>query len=149
MPSEPRFEFLFEMSALIEPSLQELGETAHGQRKIGYIHEGSFAGPRLHGRLLAGGGDWLIVRPDGVWELDARITLQTDDGALIFMTFRGYHVRRGTPGEHVAAEEEYLVVTPYFETSAPAYAWLQQVVTIGLGSSLPEGGLAYRIFAVC
>jgi hypothetical protein len=148
MPSEPRFEFLFEMSALLEPSLQQLGETPHGRRIIGYVHEGSFAGPRLHGRLLAGGGDWLLVRPDGVRELDVRITLQTDDGALIFTTYRGYRVPRGTPGEHAAAEEDYYVVTPYFETSAPEYAWLQQVVTIGLGRNLPEGGLAYRIFAV-
>ena len=148
MSSEPRFEFLFEMSTLLEPSMQQLGETPHGRRLIAYVQEGSIVGPRVHGRVLAGGGDWLLTRPDGVRELDVRTTLQTDDGALILMTFRGYWVVGGTPGEHAAAEEDYFVVTPYFETSATQYAWLQQVVTIGLARRMPEGGFAYRIFAV-
>jgi hypothetical protein len=32
-------------------------------------------------RFLPGGGDWLLLRADGVLELDLRITLETDDHA--------------------------------------------------------------------
>jgi hypothetical protein len=41
-----------------------------------------FEGDRLRGKVLPGGADWTLKRPDGVVELDLRITLQTDDGAL-------------------------------------------------------------------
>lgn len=144
MASEPRFEFLFEMSALLVHPLQTLGETPHGSRKIGVVREGSFAGPRLKGRLLSGGGDWMLTRPDGVSEIDVRVTLQTDDDALIYMTYRGYLVH----GEPASQEADYFVVTPYFETSAAQYTWLQRVITIGMGGPTPQGGVGYRIFAV-
>jgi len=43
----------------------------------------SFEGPRLRGTVLPGGSaDWLLLRVDGVHELDLRATLRTDDGAL-------------------------------------------------------------------
>lgn len=147
MPNEPRFEFLFEMSGLLVEPLQALGETPHGSRKIGVVREGSFEGPRLRGRLLAGGGDWMLIRPDGVREIDVRVTLQTDDGALIYMTYRGYLVPHETASAQASQEDDYFVVTPYFETSAARYAWLQRVVTIGMGTGRP-GGVIYRIFAV-
>jgi hypothetical protein len=33
-------------------------------------------GPRLRGRLLASGGDWLLAAPDGSARLDVRGTLE-------------------------------------------------------------------------
>ena len=148
MPSEPRLEFLFELSALLVEPLQAVGETPHGTRKIGVVREGSFNGPRLKGRLLPGGGDWALTRPDGVMELNVRVTLETDDGALIFMTYRGYLIHGAADSDPASQEVEYFVVTPYFETSAAQYAWLQRVITIGMGGSTPEGGVGYRIYAV-
>ena len=48
---------------------------------------GHFEGPRLRGTVLPGGSaDWLLLRADGVLEMDLRATLRTDDGALISMT---------------------------------------------------------------
>lgn len=139
MPNEPRFEFLFEISASLEPA-QIVGETPHGNRRIVVVQDGSFEGPRLKGKVLPGGGDWLLVRPDGVTELDVRGTLQTDDGALIYISYRGYRVPR-------ADEDDYFVITPYFETGAPQYAWLQQIVAIGKGQISP-GRVSYHIYAV-
>ena len=115
---------------------------------------GSFEGPRLKGKVLpAIGAVWLLVRPDGVGELDVRVTVQTEDGALIYVTYRGYLTKvfelipRWAAGEQIPREEYYFVITPYFETSAAQYAWLQQVVTIGMGTLIP-GGVKYRVFAV-
>lgn len=66
---------------------------------------GSFEGDRLQGKVLPGGDDWTVTRSDGVVELDLRITIETDDGALIHMTFEGLR-DNGAPG------------APYFRTLA-------------------------------
>ncbi len=60
-----------------------------GSRQIYPITGGTFEGPRLRGTALRGGGDWFIRRPDGAIELDVRVTLQTDDDELIYLTYRG------------------------------------------------------------
>jgi hypothetical protein len=100
-----------------------------------------------------GGGDWLLVRPDGVGEIDARETWQAEDGALLYVTKRDYITNvpgltaRFLAGEPIPHEEYYFVVTQYVETSAAQYAWLQQVVAIGMGS-LIQGGIGYQVFVV-
>jgi hypothetical protein len=78
-----------------------------------------------------------------------RVTLQTDDGALVYVTYRGYLSRvmelaaRWAAGDDIPREEYYFTITPYFETSAPQYAWLQQTVAIGIGA-LVRGGVSYH-----
>jgi hypothetical protein len=62
-----------------------VGATPHGNRRIYYIKGGTFAGPKLKGEVLPGGGDWLVIRPDDTWKLDVRETLRTDDGQLIYI----------------------------------------------------------------
>jgi len=152
MPNEPQLEFLYELSAYLESPLA-IGENPRGNRQIVPVTGGSFEGPRLKGKVLPGGADWLLVRPDGVGEIDVRATLQTDDGALIYVAYRGYLTKvaellpRWAAGEQIPHEEYYLVATPYFETSAAQYAWLQQVVVIAMGS-LIQGGVSYQVFAV-
>src|SRR5437016_14040364 len=74
---------------------QKLGSVPHGTRVIAPITGGTFEGPRLRGKVLPGGGDWTLLRSDGVLELDLRITLETDDRALIYMTSQG--LRHGPP----------------------------------------------------
>src|SRR3989441_11223088 len=68
---------------------QKLGTVPHGIRSIVPVPGGDFEGPRLRGRVLPGGGDWLLLRPDGVLELDLRLTPETDDHALSYMTVPG------------------------------------------------------------
>ena len=152
MSNEPRLEFLFEVS--IETAFPHaIGENPHGNRQIIPVTGGSFEGPRLKGKILPGGGDWLLVRPDGVGEIDARETWQAEDGALLYVTKRGYITNvpgltaRILAGESIPHEEYYFVVTQYVETSAAQYAWLQQVVAIGMGS-LIAGGIGYQVFVV-
>src|SRR5438132_13912873 len=69
--------------------VQKIGAVPHGTRVTAPIASGHFEGPRLRGKVLAGGGDWTLLRGDGVLELDLRLTLETDDGALIHMTSVG------------------------------------------------------------
>src|SRR5262245_39920535 len=69
--------------------VQNVGAAPRGIRVTYPITGGSFEGDRLRGKVLPGGDDWTVTRADGIIELDLRITLQTDDGALIHMTFEG------------------------------------------------------------
>jgi hypothetical protein len=117
----------------------DVGAAPYGQRRIINITGGAFSGPRLSGRILPGGADWQIARGDGVFEVDARYTLETDDGALIFITNWG--LRHGPPavierlsaGERVDPSEYYFRTTPTFETGAPRYAWLNGVIAVAVG----------------
>ena len=128
MLNKPELEFLFEVSLEIAPP-HAIGENPHGNRQIVHVTGGSFEGPRLKGKILPGGGDWALVRPDGVAELDVRETWQTEDGALLYVTKRGYLTSnvpglatRWAAGEQIPHEEYYFVVTQYVETSAAQYA---------------------------
>src|SRR2546430_14014075 len=85
---------------ILPPPPQKIGAIPHGLRSIVPILGGDFEGPSLRGKVMPGGGDWLLLRSDAVLELDLRITLETDDQALIHMTFQG--LRHG-PADVIAA----------------------------------------------
>jgi hypothetical protein len=108
---------------------QEVGTTPHGTVSIFPVIGGSFEGDRLRGKVLAGGGDWATKQADGTLELDLRVTLETDDGALIHMTFSG--VRNDA--------HHYFRTLPRFETAAPKYAFLNRLLAVGIGEIRADG----------
>ena len=132
-------EFLCKVEVTLEPA-RELGDTPLGRRRIIGITGGKFAGPRLSGRVLPGGADWQVIRADGVAYLDARYTLETGDGALIYVNNKGYRhgpqevIARLARGEEVDPALYYMRATPWFETSAPRYAWLNRTICIASGA---------------
>lgn len=134
---------LFRAEITLAPP-QELGETPQGRRRIIGITGGRFSGERLSGRVLPGGADWQLVRADGVADLDARYTLETDDGALIYVRNRGYRhgpaevMRRLAAGEAVDPALYYMRTTPRFETGDARYAWLNRMVCVATASRLPQ-----------
>ncbi len=123
---------------------QELGETPQGRRRIIGITGGRFSGERLSGRVLPGGADWQLVRADGVADLDARYTLETEDGALIYVRNRGYRhgpaavLTQLSKGENVDPSLYYMRTTPRFETGDARYAWLNRVVCVASGARRPS-----------
>ena len=126
-------------------STQEIGSVPHGTRVTFPITGGSFEGERLRGKVLPGGGDWVIKRADGVLELDLRITLESDDGALIHMTSFG--LRHGPPeviaalalGERVDPATYYFRTTPRFETGHQKYAFLNRILAVSSGDRRADG----------
>jgi Protein of unknown function (DUF3237) len=133
---------------------QSIGAVPHGTRRTVPITGGSFEGPRLRGSVLPGGSaDWLLLRADGVLELDLRATLRTDDGAFISM--RSFGLRHGPPdvmeamarGEAVDPATYYFRTTPRFETAHPAYAFLNHLITVASGDRRAEGPI-YTIHEV-
>ena len=121
----------------------ELGDGPLGRRRIIGITGGRFSGERLSGRVLAGGADWQVIRPDGVADLDARYTLETHDGALIYVRNRGYRhgpaevLKRISLGEDLNPSLYYMRTTPSFETGDPRYAWLNRMVCVATGARRP------------
>ena len=114
---------------LATAATQEIGSTPQGALTIFPVVGGSFEGDRLRGKVLAGGGDWVSVRGDGTFTLDLRVTLETDDGALIHMTFTG--VRDDA--------NHYFRTAPRFETAEPKYAFLNRLLAVGIGEIRSEG----------
>ena len=119
---------------------RDLGATPLGRRRIIGIAGGSFSGPRLSGKVLPGGADWQVIRSDGAAYLDARYTLETSDGALIYVNNKGYRhgpkgvVERLARGEEVDPALYYMRTTPWFETSAAQYAWLNRTICVATGA---------------
>ena len=119
---------------------QELGDSPLGRRRIIPITGGSFRGAKLAGRVLPGGADWQVIRADGVAELDARYTLETDDHALIYVQNFGYRhgpadvLQRLAAGEPVDPALYYMRTTPRFETGAERYRWLNRLICVATGA---------------
>jgi hypothetical protein len=144
---------LFTIKMKLAPTL-DLGDTPAGSRRVFTVLGGSFAGDRLHGEVLPqAGSDLLLVGADGSSRQDVRLILQTDDESLILMTYRG--VRHASPevncliacGERVDPSRYYLRTAPFFETSSPKYAWLNKLVSVGIGERQSDV-VTYEIFEV-
>jgi Protein of unknown function (DUF3237) len=133
--NKPQLEFAFSAKITLD-SIKDLGDTPHGHRRIIPITGGSFEGPAIKGTVVPGGADWQIIRNDGVVELNAIYTLQTDDGALIYINNKGYRnaspevAKRIASGEQVSPKEYYFRTTPFFETAAAKYDYLNKYIFV-------------------
>src|SRR5262249_45832216 len=142
----------FEMS-LDLGEVHDVGTTPHGIRRIITAKEGTFTGPKLRGVVLPGGIDWQLRRPDGVGELDVRLTLRTDDGHLIYMTLWGITLipaaimQRIRQGDAVDPSEYYLRTTPRFETGSEKYGWLNRLIAVSVGQRTPAGA-HHTVYAI-
>jgi hypothetical protein len=115
-------------------------------------------GPRIDGRIISPGGDWLSIMPTGVRRLDVRLLIETDDGALIYMTYNGIYVTSDEVAAALARGEvvtdrtvPYFVIAPTFQTSSEKYAWLNGVQAVGKMIELKTGEgyyIKYDVFTV-
>jgi hypothetical protein len=151
--TELKSRHLFTITLKLPPTL-DLGDTPAGNRRVFAVSGGQCIGERLRGEVLPqAGSDLLLVRADGSYQQDVRLILRTDDGALILMTYRG--VRYASPevsariarGERVAPSDYYLRTAPFFETSSTKYAWLNKIVSVGIGERQPDG-VSYEVFEI-
>ncbi len=133
-----RSTFAFEAEVTVDAPLI-IGESAWGLRRVVPITGGTLKGPRLSGRVLPGGADWQVVRPDGVLDVDAKYTLLTDDGVTIMVTNKGMRhgpkdvIDKLTRGEDVDSSQYYFRTSAQFEVASDsAYAWLTRAVFVGI-----------------
>ena len=133
---------------------QQLGKTPTGGRGVFPVDGGTFEGARLRGTVNPGGVDWVTWRADGAMLIDVRLTLATDDGATIGMTYQGIArardealMARFLKRETLAYDEMYFHTVPRFETGDERYAWLNGIIAVTNGVRR-EGGGRYHVFAI-
>jgi uncharacterized protein DUF3237 len=129
-------EHLFTMTATTRLSAAINGGP-QGTRRIVDASTGTFEGPRLKGTITGPGGDWVTTRADGSALLDVRLLLETDDGAWIFMKFKGILTEGGAR----------LRTAPLFETGDQRYTWLNAVQAVALGA-VGDGSVTYDVYQV-
>lgn len=149
-------EFLFDMDASLD-AMVDVGPTPYGHRMIAHVTSGTFEGPRFNGKVMPGGGDWALIRSDGVLSIDVRITLETQDGVRVFVTYGGRlaippelmgTVFNKETAETVDPAKYYFRTLPLFEApAASAYAWLNGIAAVGVGR-FTSRGVAYRVHAI-
>ncbi|WP_375691642.1 DUF3237 domain-containing protein [Pseudooceanicola sp. LIPI14-2-Ac024] len=133
VPTRPLFDLSLEVGAPHDLR----GADGHG-KLIFHVTGGRFDGDRLRGRVLPVSGDWVVAAP-GQSRVDVRLLLETDDGALVYMTYRGVHTLGAEHRAELAAGRDldpasyYFRTAPMFETAADRYDWLNRVVAVGIG----------------
>ncbi len=150
---EPRLTLVYRLEATLGEPL-DLGDVSQGHRRIVPQTGGTFAGPELNGKLLPGvSADWQIVLPDGTALADIRYTLETDDGALLYVRSRG--VRHGSAevlarlarGEDVDPSEYTFRTSTQIETASARLDWMNKGVFISVGGRRP-GSVVYETYLV-
>jgi hypothetical protein len=112
----------------------------HGGKLIVPVADGTIESPRFKGKLVRPSGDWITERPDGSRVLDVRLLVQTDDDQFIYISWRGVAYTPAHGG--IVAR-----IAPVFETGAQKYAWLNNVIAVGVLRSIP-GKIAYRLYEI-
>ena len=137
-PRSPAFEYLGTLRA--ETGTRTLVENGpQGTRTIVQLVGGRLEGPRLKASVQTPAGDWITNRADGSYRLDVRLTLKTDDGALILVTYNGIGQTTNTGAS--------LRMAPLFETGDPRYAWLTRLQAVGVGERVGTA-VKYDIYAL-
>lgn len=158
MPTSPSLDYAFTLHVDLAPP-QDLGITHAGKRRFIPITGGTFSGPKLSGTVLPGGGDWNVIRPDGVVHVFAKYTIRLTDTqrgpdgdnkekeTLISVTNEGYgRAGRETVekifGERAEVQKEgeederrkgwYARTWPRFEVTGDSpHAWLNRSCFLG------------------
>jgi hypothetical protein len=145
-------EYLFSYWATLAPP-EVIGPIAEGIRVNFYVTAGELSGPKMRGRLRTVGGDWLLLRPDGVGLLDVRATMELDNGALIYTTYGGV-VDLGPDGYNlflkgILPPRPDLRIVPRYYTGHPDYLWLNRLQCVGVGVfDVAQSRVSYDIYAM-
>lgn len=91
----------------------------------------------LTGTVVPGGGDWCLVRSDGVFRVEARYLIRTDAGDLVDVHNVGYlrHVE-GETGDWTSMR--YFQTTPVFRTASTRLQHLTNTVFVGRAHAGPD-----------
>ena len=123
-------------------SLHMIGTGPAGARTVAEVTGGTVAGERLNGSVKGNAAaDWMLTDANGVAMLDVRVVIETDDGALIYVTYEGRADWSEGPGT------KPIYMAPKFETSDERYAWLNSIQAVGKGQ-LGRGTVSYEIAEV-
>ena len=94
-----------------------------------------------------------LVGPDGFGRLDVRGQLQTDDGAVLYLSYTGLLDRNAkvqaatASGGETRYDDQYFRTRPRIESGDPRYAWVNTTMFVARGRIVP-GGVEYEAYRV-
>ncbi len=122
-------------------------------RLVAPVAGGTLEGPRVSAKVLPGGTDWVTQSTDGNATIDVRLTLATDDGATLGLTYQGRFVgapgamQRFVAGQPIDGTEYSLQTVAKFETADARYVWLNDTIIVGIGEQI-DGAPAYLLYEI-
>lgn len=130
--------FLFEFNGRADhESFARVENGPFGTRSVFAVQWGRAEGPDFRATCVAPSFDWATDHADGRRMLDVRLTLRTDDGHVVLMTYGGLIL------------DQRIEIAPRFEASGDGpYAWMNLVQALGFGRRNPDRSLTYRVFRV-
>ena len=150
----PTLEHLCDLAVTIAAPV-EVGQTPAGLRRMIPITGGTVTGPRVNGKVLAGGADFQLILGGGTQaHLDARYVIELGDGSRVFVQNTALRVaslensQRIMNGQPVNPDEVYFRCQPKLEATTPEWAWLSESQFIGVGRRAPDG-VFMSFYRVC
>jgi hypothetical protein len=141
----PQLEHVCDLAVTISAPI-EVGLTPAGLRRMIPITGGTVTGPRLNGKVMAGGADFQLILNGGTQaHLDARYVMELDDGSRVFVQNTALRVaslensQRIMHGQPVDPSAVYFRCQPKLEATTPEWAWLSESQFIGTGRRAPDG----------
>jgi hypothetical protein len=126
-----------------------------GERLCWQVTTATLRGPRIDARLAAPGADWMRLGSDGVRRPDLRVTLVTEDGAVILFSYDNALIRASGAfltalgeGTATAFEDQYMRMAARFDTGDPRYRWLTESLFVGEGRLAGDHCIEYRVHRV-
>lgn len=151
-PAAPNLTFAFRITAEIAP-VEIGGVGAYGERLHIPITGGRVEGKDFRGRIRPGGSDWPVIRRDGASAIEARYTVEADDGTLVLVHNRGLRVssreilEKLRSREPVSPDEYYFRTVAEFDAPDGPHQWLRERIFIGSAAPV-EGAVIIDIFRV-
>jgi Protein of unknown function (DUF3237) len=149
----PAFEYTMTYWERIEGPMEATSGSAHGDRICWKIAEATLKGPAIDARLAMPATDWMRLARDGTRRPDARIQLVTPDGHTILFHYQVALIRSTDvflealkTGAATAFEDQYMRISPQFETAAGSYSWMEQSLFVGLGRLAGPKEIEYQLF---
>lgn len=149
LPAVPRFDHAFRLSLHYREPYRYPSTTGH--RAALNIASGTAKGPKLDAHVADDGGELMVIRPDGILDMDSRMMLCASDGTMIYWRARGY-ILAGIEGARSFFETGELSVSklqlsPYFDTPKGPYDWMTRSGFIALGT-IGSGSAEIDVFHV-
>lgn len=144
---EMGYEEVFSIQIVVDKPIVVGQDDIVGRRQLIPILSGIVNGNDFKGKVLPGGIDSQIIRPDGKCELSARYAIQLDDGATIYIENNGIrtvpdeYVEDVKAGKFVDPSVYYFRTVPAFETYDKKYKWMMNCIFICCATRLPENVL--------
>ena len=136
----------------------EVGVGPLGHRQYYEVNNGVLEGPRLNGKQLGAGGDWMLVGADGFMRMDVRIQIEIEDGAIICAHYFGpaeanRKLAQGLSSSTPTEFSDQSIRTHWvLETGDARHAWINQSVFVGEGRLRPASpgvlGFEHRVYSL-